>query len=375
VATARDALARIEAGDITPAWLLIGDNSLLVDEILAALKSRLVDPAFEAFDYESWLADDTSPEAFEQHIRQVAMGSTGRRLVVVKGITRPGAKGPAWSQRLGAAGVERILATLAAAPAENCGVLVGIAKRELDTMVGRHRLARAVVAVGQPGADELVTLARHWARAGELELAPEAARLLVETAGIDAAIVRSEVTKLAAAFPPGTAVSVAEVRALAGGSREFTLAEYISRFLRRDAGGALGVLRRLETWGNPREIVLGIIAWLTNAFVDLAALRSGAGGPSWRVRDCARWWPSLPEVNRMLQSLYRINRDLVTGRPGTFARLETLTICTACRGNARFCDIQAGPRSFGTRTGGPGRAFDPALCPVPGRRPSRRKNQ
>lgn len=369
---ARDAFARIEAGKIGPAWLLIGDNTLLVDEIIAALRSHVVDPAFEAFDYESWLADDTSPEAFEQHVRQVAMGS-GRRLVVIRNITRPGTKGPAWAQRLGAAGVERILAVLAAAPPDNCAVLVGIAKKELDTALRRHGLSEAVVAVDQPDAASLAALARRWAGENGLALDPDAARLLVETVGGDAAIVKSETDKLAAAFPPGTAVSVAEVRALAAGSREFTLAEYIDRFLRRDAAGALAVLRRLETWGNPRELVPGIIAWLANAFIDLAALRSGAGGPSWRVRDCARYWPNLTEINRFLQSLYRINRDLVTGRPGTLTRLATLTACTACRGDSGYCDARTASRPFGSRTAALGRAFDPALCLVPRPRPTARQ--
>lgn len=366
-AAGRDVLRDIEAGRVGPAWLLIGDNSLLVDEIVARLRAGLVDPAFEAFDYESWLADDISAEAFEQHIRQVPMGveaagGTPRRLVVVKGITRPGSKGPAYSRNLRAEGVERLLAALAAAPDSSCGVLVGIAKPELTRLVRKHGLSDAVVPVGQPPAAELESFAGRWAQEQGIRLAPEAARLLVEIAGVDAAIVRSEVGKLATAFPPGRQVTLGDIRSLAGASREFTLAEYVGRLLRRDVPGALAVLRRLEAWGSPRELMPGIFAWLTNAFVDLAAARSGAlpANQFWKVRDTLRHWPSLSEINRVLQALYRLNRDLVTGRPEIFARLELLSSCVACRSNPEYCDAFAGPPPPG-----PG---DPSLCLVPRRR-------
>jgi DNA polymerase III delta subunit len=351
-------LSDIEAGRVGRALLLIGENSLLVDEIIARLRAAIVDPAFAAFDEESWLADEVSPEAFEQAVRQVPTGSP-RRLVVVKGITRHGSKGPAYSQRLGAHGTGRLLALLAAAPESACGVLTGIAKPELTRLIAKHGLASAVVPVDQPAAEELVGFARHRARAAGLDLTPEAARLLVETTGEDAAIVKCEVEKLAVAFPPGAKVSPGDVRRLAGASREFTLAEYVGRVLRRDVTGALAVLRRLEAWGNPRDLAVGIIAWLTNAFVDLAAATTGAP-PSWRVREVTRHWRSLPELNRLLQALYRINRDLVTGRPGTFARLELLTACIGCRADAVSCDAFA--------AGAP--AEGPGLCLMPRRKRS-----
>ncbi|MFO7675721.1 MAG: hypothetical protein R6X12_05360 [bacterium] len=357
-AAGRNVFAEIEAGRIGTAWLLVGDNTLLVDEIIARLRAKVVDPDFEAFDYESWLADEVSPEAFEQAIRQMPAGSP-RRMVVVKGITRPGSRGPAYARQLGAHGVERMLAALAAVPDSACVVLTGTPKREFARLAGSLGLAGAIVPVEQPDAESLAGFARAWARERGLELEPGAARLLVEVVGADAAIVRSEVDKLAAAHPTGTKLGPAEVRSLAGASREFTLAEYVGRFLRRDAAGALEVLRRLEAWSNPREIAGGVVAWLTNALVDLAAERAGALAPNlrWRVRDHSRHWPSLAELNRVLQALYRLNRDSVSGRPETLARIEALTTCAACRRDAGYCD------AFAFAPPGPGAE----LCIVPGR--------
>ena len=131
----RAALAAIRQGQIRSAYLLIGDNTPVIDELIRCLKDKCVDPAFEPFDFETLYADDDiDPTIVAQHVRQPPTGSP-RRMVVVKSITRPGSKGPVFARTIGRPGVEILLAALASAPKDACMVVTGIAKKELGTLI------------------------------------------------------------------------------------------------------------------------------------------------------------------------------------------------------------------------------------------------
>jgi DNA polymerase-3 subunit delta len=337
----RAVLAAIEQGRIRSAYLLIGDNTPAIDELIRRIKDKCVDPGFEPFDFESLYADDDiDPTIVVQHVRQPPTGSP-RRMVVIKNITRMGSKGPVFARTIGRPGVETLLAGMASTPDDACMVVTGVAKKELGSLITKYGLKDCLVEVKQPGAGDLLVFIRRSISKRGLRIEDDAAHLLLATVGEDVAMLRTEVEKLVTCFESGDVITADKVRELASASRAFTLREYVDRVMRRDVPGALDVLRRLQTWGAGRDELPRIISWLTGAFIDHVAVRAGALPPNlhWKVRYTEKHWPATGELNRCLQQLYRINRGFVTGEPEPWARLEAFTICIACPGNPDYCDV------------------------------------
>jgi DNA polymerase-3 subunit delta len=352
-----DALKDVAAGKVRPAYVLLGDNLLLIDEFLARLRAAIIEPGFEPFDVEQLSIEDNDmePAVIEQRVLQAPVGSR-RRLVVVSDITRMGSKGPAFAQA-GKARVQALFELMGRAPDTACCVAVGIPKKELEPLLRAARLGPGVLDAGQPGAGDLLGMAGAWAREFGIRLEPDAARLLLEIVGGEAGTVRSEVQKLATVLEPGATASVETVREYAASSREFTLREYVDHVIRREPGPALAVLRRLQDWG---ETIPHITTWLVTALLDQVAYKAGVL-PKWRewsVRPAAARWHNTGELNRCLQGLYALCRDFFAGKPEPFARLEAFTWCVACPGRSDRCDVYADDREH-------------LLCMVPRRR---RKN-
>jgi DNA polymerase III delta subunit len=350
-------LEDVAAGRFRSSYVVLGDNLLLVDEFLHRLRAALIEPGFEPFDYETLSIEDKNivPAVIEQRVRQAPVGSR-RRLVVISDITRMGSKGPAFPQ-VGKARVEALFELMARAPDTACCVAVGIAKKELDPLLRAHGLGPGVIDAGQPGAGDLLVMARKWARQQGISLEPDAARLLLEIVGGDAGTVRAEVGKLATVLDAGATATVATVREFAAASREFTLREYVDCVVRREPGPALAVLRKLQAWG---ETIPHITTWLVTALLDQVAYKAGVlpKWKEWSVRPAAARWRDTGELNRCLQGLYALCRDFFAGKPEPFARLEAFTWCVACPGRSDRCDVYADGREH-------------LLCMVPRRR---RKN-
>ncbi len=339
-------LQALKKGRFEPAYILLGDDSVMADEIIAQVRHRLIAPGLEPFDLERYQADDlssdtVSPDVVGQHIRQPPAGSE-RRLVIVTGITREGKRGAKYPDSVRKEGIDRLLEHVARTPDSCTVVLTGLPHAPLTRMLTKLGLAGAVVDLRAPKPAELPPLVRHWADERGISMTPDAIRMLIDVSGSNTGVLRSEVDKLASSCAAGEKVTVGRVKELAGSTRGFRLWEYTNLLMRREPGEALAVLRRLEEWG---EQPMAIIAWLTNAFINLVAARAGLISASdWRVRDFYDRWNSTVEVNRCLQQLYRINRSYLIGQPETFARFEAFTHCVTCPVKPDYCDLYADRR-------------------------------
>jgi DNA polymerase III delta subunit len=336
-------LSAIEKGGVDSVYLLLGEDSLAARSIIDALKLDLLSPGLEAFDFEDYQADELNtenlnPEVIGQHLRQPPVASK-RRLIVVRGITREGRNG-AKLCALQAAGVERLLTLVRNTPDSATIAVTGVRHQALSRIVARLRLRPAVVDLKPPKEGDLSALVQKMAKQAGINLTADAARLLVNISGLDPALLQTEVEKLATATGKGQRVTPAGIRKLAGSSRSYRLWEYTDRVSRRDASGAMGVLRGLEEWDeSPSRIVV----WLTGMLIDLVAAKAGVlpSNLRWRVRHSESTWNDARELNRCLQQLYRINRSFLTGQPETWARFEAFTSCIACTGRSGYCDTYA----------------------------------
>jgi DNA polymerase III delta subunit len=235
--------------------------------------------------------------------------------------------------------------------------MTGLEHGPLTTAARKAGLGSAIVSLKPPKIGDLLPLVQRWASERDISLAPDAARLLLEVSGENTGVLRSEVEKLASSVEPGTKLTAAEVKKLAGSSRTWQIREYVDRFMAKDSGAALGVLRQLEEWNTEPMLVM---TWLTNSLLDMVTAKAGLLPRNlfWRVRDNIGKWESVPELNRVLQQLYNINRDFLAGRPGFWARIEVLTYCLGCPGSKDYCDVYADPR-------------DNELCMIPAARRKR----
>lgn len=321
----RKVLAEAKAGKLQPVYVLFGPDVGAADAIIEVLRKELVAPGLEAFDFEAIHAPDfehgnlTVDEAV-QRTRQLPFGSA-RRLVLIRNIDM--------LNRSRGGRLRTLCAALADTPDSSTVVLTcvsGAGGRERKAWLGLFAecgLSRFVVELRQPNRDRLLELVCNGASRRRFTIAPEAAELLVDIVGGETGILRGELDKLAAAFEPGARVTAADIRRLAGPSREYGLDEFVALFLSREPA-ALAMLRRLEELG---VAPVQIIVWLAYGLLDLMGLKAGrlSGRAAWRVpegRD-RRWRAA--EVDRALRRLYEINLAAVTGHPEPLALLDILT--------------------------------------------------
>ncbi len=341
----QDVLAQIDRGEFQPVYVLLGPDSVLVDTIIAKLKEKVVNPGLEAFDLELLAADDLDDEDLEQRLRQLPVGA--RRLVVIRDITRPGRDGVVFDPELRKSGVEKLCQTVAQVQKPKSGihnptivVLTGLSSKPLASLLTTTGLGRFIVEMKQPERNDLESLVSAWAQERGITLTPEAVELLIEISGTDTGTLRGEVEKLATCLAPGAEATAADVRELAGSSREYALNEYVELVTRRDAAAALGVLRRLEAAG---EDIPRIVAWLTTALLDLVGAKAKyvSSYARRRIGDAVQLWPDLAELNAILRQLYWIQKAMLEGDLEPFARLELLTYCVGCGRSSGWCRLAA----------------------------------
>jgi len=328
---AAEVLADIKRGEFAPVYILFGADSATADELLRALKEALVQPGMEAFDSETVDAVDLEVATLLQLVRQPPMASK-RRLVIVrrveqlaKGTRKSEDEQEADGQKSGK--LKELLEGLARLPDACAVALTCDYEQRVQRAIVAAGLGRYVVDLRQPGEAGLSTLIHRRAKELGISLEPGAVRLLLDVSGGETTLLQGELEKLATAFDAGESITAADVRRLAGQSREFELNEYVSLVGRRDSAGALAVLRRLWDWDEPP---MKVIAYLVNSFLGLFSNRYAAG----------EW--DLKHVRLCLLQLYEINRDIVSGHPEPFALLEMFTVCAACPKTAEYCSVHAG---------------------------------
>jgi DNA polymerase-3 subunit delta len=323
-------LADVKRGKFAPVYILFGADSAAADELLRTLKDALVQPGMEAFDFESVHADELDMQILLQHIRQPAVASK-RRLVVVRGIDvlakgrskkdqpdkSPPKSGP----------LKELLDGLVALPDACAVALTCDFNATLQKAIAGAGLGKFVVDLRQPAGAELSALIQRRSKELGISLEPAAVRLLLDVSGEETTLLAGELEKLATAAEPGESVTAEDVRRLAGQSRQFELNEYVNLVMRREGAGALAVLERLRDWG---EEPVKITAYLAGAFLRLLEDRYSG----------ERWDKKL--VRLCLLQLYEINRDIISGHPEPFVLLEMFTICAACPKTEEYCSIHAG---------------------------------
>jgi DNA polymerase-3 subunit delta len=315
-----------ERRTVPPVALLHGPAPLLLDDAVGVLSAAIfADPASGAFDREVLDGRETTAEAVARSAMTLPF-LAARRLVVVR-----------HAEALAAGNHETLLAYLARPSPSTCLLLLAAESLRADRVRRNdHWLLRAVPAgsvieLFPPRGQALERALQQRARLDGLEVADEAARMLVEFVGDDLGLLLGEARKAAlAGGPDNRRVGAREVRAVVGDHRVSDLFDLVRAIERGERGRAQTLLDQLLRAGEEPLRLLGFLG---------GELRT-----TWTVKEWARRGIPAAEIAR------RLRRPLpVTER--VLARAESLQTADLARRLWRCWQVE-----FAVKTGGEPRA-------------------
>ena len=241
--------AQLSQGSVAPLYAVVGEEDLLRDMALGALKSALLGEGESDFNCDLFYGDDVSGAEIVTCASEVAVFAA-RRMVVVKA-----------ADKLSAKECDAILLYLKE-PNDSTAV-VFIASKLDGRLKFTQALMKAAVAVDCSPLREaqwLPWLKQEAERVG-IRLNDDAIDLLKEACGGSLYSVRRELEKLAAYVSPGQVVTAADATTLRGmepGASVFDLALAIGT---KNRGRVLAILARNLEAGEAPLRILGSLAW------------------------------------------------------------------------------------------------------------------
>jgi len=293
-----------------PAYLIHGDDHGRIAERRARLRA-LAETESGAQGVELLEGEAATPEAVARTLNAMTF-AIGRRFIIVEGVER-------WKERE----LEPVEAALSSLPPDTT---IAFFAREDTRCRAPGRLHDAVRgAGGDISAEESV---RPWelpkwvlSRARELglELAPDAARALIEHVGERQQRLLRELEKLALSTPAGTPVGTAEVEALAAPSAESRAWSLADLLVEGEAGAAARAYLTLRSQG---ERLAGLIFWMAQRVRQAheIALALEGGEPAAQIRRRLRM-PSRA-ADRLIADAGRAGADRLRAAIVQIADLE-----------------------------------------------------
>lgn len=299
-------------GEIRPAYLLAGPESLLQEESLAAIRSVVLGEGPSDFNFDLFEGRTVKPAALMDAVKSLPM-MADRRLVVLR---EPLAKSGSGSEKL-----TEGIAQCVKAVDEMDGATVFVVQ---CTKVDRRSKwvkafsGRAVAVDCNPpkGARAIASFVRSEAKRQKIKLESSVPDALVELVGPQLMLVRQELAKLALLVNDGEKVTRAQVLESVSNVSEQPIWDLTDAIGEGRSGPALEALGRMLSSGAPAQPLLGSLA---SHFRKLLRIRAGEqlGGPPFLVKKLgsqARRYPP----QRLLACLRAIHEtdEILKGRGG-----------------------------------------------------------
>jgi len=270
-----DKLAHALDTPLGPAWLVTGDEPLLVGEAADAIRARARDEGY--LDRETFFVEPRFDWGLVLGSSQALSLFASRRLLEIRMPTpRPGVEGG------------RVLEDLAAQPPPDTVVLVVTGRLERDALssawVKAFERHGAVVQAWPIEIGELPSWVSARAARHGLELGADAARLLAQRVEGNLLAAHQEIEKLALIHEPGT-VDEDEVAAAVANSARYDVFQLGEAALGGDAARALRILEGLRGEGTEPPVVLWLLCREIRA---LAQARRSRGAPAGFGRQAER---------------------------------------------------------------------------------------
>jgi len=326
----------LRGGLIRPAYLLAGDEPLLRDESLAAIRRAVLADGLADFNFDSFDAKSLRPGTLIDALRSLPV-MAARRLVLLRDVPRPREKqlesggNPSDEGQFSEALLQALVLL-------KDGTISSVLVVQAVTV---DRRSKWVKAFGEPACvvdckpptktRELATFVREEARKQNVTLAEGVPELLAEAVGPQLLVLRREIEKLALFCEPGNKIQRSDVVGLVTHIAEEPIWQLSDAISEGRAEAALIALSRLLSSGTPAPVVLGALA---NHFRKLIHLRAGkevAGSPfaiqklskQAKRHTLARWQASL----RVVHELDEVLKGRGAIRSGTALERLVIGLC------------------------------------------------
>ncbi len=246
-------------------YLVVGEEDLLRDYAIAALKRAVLGSDGDEFNYELFYGDEASGSDIQNSVAAVPVFAP-RRLVVVKS-----------AEKLTARDGDLLLDCVQN-PVESTTLVFVSSKLDGRLKFSQALMRAAVVVDCSPLRDAQLTpwIAREAERMG-LRLEDRAAHVLQEACGASLYGLRRELEKLASYVPSDRSVTVADVHLLRGvdpGASVFDLTVAIAE---GDRGRVLSILARNLEAGEAPLRILGSLVWQYRRLWKVQELLANSG--------------------------------------------------------------------------------------------------
>ena len=295
----------ISAGRVRPAYLLAGEEALLRDDALAALRGAVLSGTADDFNFDRLEGESATAAGLEDAVRALPVMAPRRLVVVHEPETRRSA-----SREL----LDSLPALLASLRDQSGCVLVVVAARP----DGRARWVKAFadpavrVDCEPPAAGrELESFIAREARRQSVDLARDAAELLAERVGPQLLLLRQEIAKVALLAGPGEKVERSHVEISCGQLAEEPIWDLTDAIGAGRSVDAVILLSRMLAAGAQAPPLLGALA---SHFRKLARIGSGGkvAGPPFVQRKLASQARrfSAPRLTDCLRAIHRADLGL-----------------------------------------------------------------
>lgn len=246
-----DLTRELAAGTLRPAYLLAGEEPLLRDDALSALREAALDGGTEAFNFDRIDAASSTPGAILDAVRTLPVMAS-RRLVIVE---EPDAR------RGGARGIADALADLVPdLEAGGTTVLVALASRPDRRLRWVKAFGSSLVECDPPGrAREVAVFVRAEADRQGIALERGVAELLAERTGPQLLMLRQEIAKLGLLAGPSAPVTLAHVGAGTPDVAEAPIWDLNDAVGEGRSADAIRVLAQLLAAGSAPPALLGAL--------------------------------------------------------------------------------------------------------------------
>lgn len=349
--TPEQAIRKARAGELLPVYLVVGEERLLVEQVIQEVREAALGGGAAAFNEDKLIAGEADADRVLAAARMMPMMAK-RRLVLVRSVERWEGKAtgddaeadskPA-SSKGGASPLDR-LAEYAASPSPTTTLLLVASKldsrrkimtaaKKNDFLVSCEPLARGAL----PG-----WIVREAKMRGHL-IPNDVASLLAQVSGPELAHIADALERLMLYVGEGAQITEEAIDACVVRTRQTTVWELIDAIGRRDLGKALASLSDVY---DPRDRGLPLIALVSRSVRQLlkfeSATRAGAspeeaakmaGAPPFKARDLASQLRTLPrfELERWLTVLASTDLALKGSRRAPIAILETMVMDLCAR--------------------------------------------
>ncbi len=354
--TPDEAIAEAAADKLRPVYLVLGEERLLVDRVVRAIRDAAQKGGIAGFNEDKFTAGEASIGAVLGACRMLPMMAP-RRFVMVRGLDRwekkddddaparaPAAKAAAGKKgRPEAAPLDELADYTKDPPPSTVLLLVSPKLHGQRRLVTAAKKGGFLVTCEPLSREALPRWIEHAARDKGHRIAPEVADHLAEIAGPELGYVADAVERLSLYVGGKEPITEDAVAAVVTRVRQSSVWELIDEVGRRNTARALSVLADVF---DPRDgglRLLGALAWSIRQLVKFdSALRSGAdpreaaqraGMSPFKANDAARTVRGVPPgtLAMWLRQLAETDLALKSSRRPAQAVLETMLIemCSA----------------------------------------------